>query len=652
MRSTIARSNRPAAWGRLAVLAMAIASAGDSDAATFTVLNTSDSGPGSLRQAIANANAAAGLDTIAFAIPGSGVHTIVPLTALPAVTDAVVIDGTTQPGHAGSPVIELNGASAGSVADGLSISGDGVTVKALVVNGWSGSGIVLTGSGCAIQGNYIGTDAAGAAPLGNASHGVDVTGGNNNQIVGNVISGNGNMGLRLSVSNNDTVQGNLIGTNAAGTAPMGNGNQGLRLENSNLNLVGGAAPSLGNVIAGNGSFAVIVVSSNGNSILGNTIGADAAHSVAMTNNGGVHVDSGTGNRIQGNTILSRTAALGIDLSPAGNNLQGSPVLSSASSAGGTTWIAGTLTSAASTLFTVEYFADPACHASGGGAGEVLLGSASATTNAGGVAALSAALPVTVPVGWVVTATATDPGGNTSQFSACVAVTATAATTTALGSAPNPSVFGQPVTFTATVSSPGPAPAGTVTFLDGAASLGTGTLNPSGVATFTTSALAVGTHSTTASYAGDPGHSASSSAAMSQVVNQAGSATGLASSVNPSTVGQSVTFTATVAAVAPGAGTPTGTVSFLDGATSLGGATLSASGVATFTTSALTLGSHPITASYAGDSGFAANASSAAGQVVNSPADVSTGIPATGRTGLLILALLLGAGGAFTARRLG
>src|SRR5262249_18160277 len=102
-------------------------------AATFTVTNTNDSGTGSLRQAILDANANPGLDTITFAI-GSGPRTIAPLSPLPTITDRVVIDGTTQPGYAGAPLIELSGANAGSGADGLSITAGGSTVVALVIN--------------------------------------------------------------------------------------------------------------------------------------------------------------------------------------------------------------------------------------------------------------------------------------------------------------------------------------------------------------------------------------------------------------------------------------------------------------------------------------------------------------------------------------
>ena len=154
----------------------------------------------------------------------------------------------------------------------------------------------------------------------------------------------------------------------------------------------------------------------------------------------------------------------------------------------------------------------------------------------------------------------------------------------------------------------------MTFKDGSTTLGTGTLS-GGAATFTTSALAVGTHSITAAYGGDASFAASTSAALSQVVNQAATSTTLASSANPSASGQAVTFTATVGPVAPATGTPTGTVTFKDGSTTLGTGTLSG-GTATFTTSALAVGTHSITAAYGGDASFAASTSAALSQVVN------------------------------------
>ena len=185
------------------------------------------------------------------------------------------------------------------------------------------------------------------------------------------------------------------------------------------------------------------------------------------------------------------------------------------------------------------------------------------------------------------------------------------TTTALTADPILTVFGQPVTFTATVTVVVPGagtPTGTVTFEDGSNPLGTGTLNASGMATLTVPstspfipALAVGTHSITASYGGDTNDLGSTGTLSGdQMVNQVSTITTLTSNPNPSVYGQSVTFTARVEVVAPGAGTPTGTVTFKDGATVLGTGTLNASGLATFTTSTLAVGNHSITASYGGD----------------------------------------------------
>src|SRR5207237_60967 len=128
----------------------------------------------------------------------------------------------------------------------------------------------------------------------------------------------------------------------------------------------------------------------------------------------------------------------------------------------------------------------------------------------------------------------------------------------------------------------------------------------GQATFTTSALSVTTHSITATYGSDGNFNGSSSDALSQVVNRANTTTTLTSSANPSVFGQTVTFTATVTAVAPGAGTPSGDVDFYDGLTALGTGTLSTAGgvtSATFTTSALSTGSHSISARYEGDGNF-------------------------------------------------
>ena len=195
-----------------------------------------------------------------------------------------------------------------------------------------------------------------------------------------------------------------------------------------------------------------------------------------------------------------------------------------------------------------------------------------------------------------------------------------ATSTALASSSNPSVFGQNVTITATVSATAPGtgvPTGTVTFKDGAAIVGTGTFS-NGVATFSTSALATATHGLTAIYAGDTNFSTSTSSSLSQVVNQASTSTVLASSSNPSVSGQSIVLSATVSATAPGAGIPTGTVTFKEGAVTLGTGAL-VNGVATFSTAGLSVTTHTLTAVYGADTNFSASTSATLSQVISQSA---------------------------------
>ena len=192
--------------------------------------------------------------------------------------------------------------------------------------------------------------------------------------------------------------------------------------------------------------------------------------------------------------------------------------------------------------------------------------------------------------------------------------------------PNPSVFGQPVTFTATVSAVAPATGtltGSVTFMDGSITLGTATLNTSGKATLTTKLLPAEVDSVTAIYSGDSNFATSTSTALTQTVNQDTTTTTVISSANPSVFGQSVTFTATVKAQAPGSGVPMGTVTFFDGSTSLGTTSLNSNGKATFKTSGFALGSHTITVSYSGDSNFITSTSTALTQTVNQAATKTT-----------------------------
>ena len=191
---------------------------------------------------------------------------------------------------------------------------------------------------------------------------------------------------------------------------------------------------------------------------------------------------------------------------------------------------------------------------------------------------------------------------------------TTSTTTALTASASTITVGSSITFTATVT-PGGAgtPTGTVTFYDGATVFGTGAVNASGVATYTTNGLTTGTQSFTAVYPGDTNFSASTSPAVSVTVNPViavATSTALSASSTNAVSGTSITFTATVSP-ASGSATPTGTVTFLDGATALGTGTLNGSSVATYTTSALSVATHSITAAYGGASGSYAGSTSAA-----------------------------------------
>lgn len=230
----------------------------------------------------------------------------------------------------------------------------------------------------------------------------------------------------------------------------------------------------------------------------------------------------------------------------------------------------------------------------------------------------------------------DFGSIANGWSLLITATCPVGTSASVISSANPSVFGQPVTFTATITSAGGTPFGTVTFMDGATTLGTAALAGSpATANFSTSGLAVGSHNITAIYGGNTTFATSTSATLPQIVNQASTVTSTPSpssipTPNPSVYGNAVTFTSTVTAVSPGAGTPTGTVTFMDGVTAIGSGVV-AGGIASYTTTPATqlaAGGHSITALYSGDTNFTGGASSALSQTVN-PAGTTTGVSTSG-----------------------
>jgi photosystem II stability/assembly factor-like uncharacterized protein len=378
----------------------------------FAVINTADTGDGSLRQALLDANAHPGPDTIIFDIPGAGPHTIQPTSTLPTITDPVTIDGTYQPGFAGTPLIVLDGTAAGAGVNGLTIAAGDSTVRGLVIDNFTGAGVALQArGGNVLTGNYIGVDGTGAAAAANGGPGIAITGPGHNTIGGttaaarNVLSANGGSGVEISGGGDlgNLVEGNYIGTDATGTAALGNGGNGVLITTASNNTVGGTAAGAGNVIAFSGGD-------------------------------GVQVDAGTGNAVRQNSIHDSTN-LGIELVNSGNNNQPAPALASAASGGGTTTIQGALTAAPNTAYALDFFAGPAANPSGSGEGQRYLGLAAETTDASGNASFTVTFPVAVPGGQVVSATASDPVGNTSAFAQDVTVTAAAAGWVPLGPAP-------------------------------------------------------------------------------------------------------------------------------------------------------------------------------------------------------------------------
>jgi trimeric autotransporter adhesin len=331
-----------------------------------------------------------------------------------------------------------------------------------VVSGNGANGIFIaptTGSSVSntrIHFNTIGLDAAGHNAVPNSGSGILLTsaiGGDvsNNDIgdrfnggVTNVISGNRGDGVEL-VGNRtyfNEILDALIGTNAAGSSAIGNGGVGVHIH------AGAEQTDIdSSTIVGNSVGIDIADGSTRNEIGGNYIGTNAALKAGLGNTGfGIHVfgagtdigstsfgnvirnNGAAGVDVQGLTSLrnhisensiNNNAGLGIDLVDGANANQAAPALALADSTSGTdTHIVGTLTSTASTAFHIEFFASPTCDLLGTGEGRDFLGSGSATTSHGGVATINSTVP-SATGGKSITATATDPDGNTSEFSNCV-----------------------------------------------------------------------------------------------------------------------------------------------------------------------------------------------------------------------------------------
>ncbi len=318
-----------------AVFILAVGSAQVADAAAFTVSNTNDSGAGSLRQAILDANGTAAADTITFSTSG----TITPLTPLPTITNPVTIDASTAPGAAvavsatpATLTVELNGSSAGDSGIGLRISASNCMIKGLVINRFQEAGIRIdTGTGTTLAGNFIGTDINGTAAQGNFNRGVLIVGSTGN-LIGtnaiasiNVISGNFGTGISITGGGSATIRRALIGTDKNGTADLGNTQDGIRIVDSSGSFIGVQANASGrNVISGNdGSGVSIIQSSNttsasGNIIANNYIGVDVTGNATMlggtfttstvSNSGSGVLINAAGNTVGGVTTSNTSVA--------------------------------------------------------------------------------------------------------------------------------------------------------------------------------------------------------------------------------------------------------------------------------------------------------------------------------------------------------
>lgn len=381
------------------LIAAAVVVASSAVAATFTVTNTNDTGVGSLRQAILSANAVANAnpstpDRIAFNIPSSGLQTIVPLTQLPDITDAVVIDGFSQPGtkvngaDTGQPMnagllIELNGnnvpISDSQPSIGLNVTAGGSTIQGVVINRFSYQiELHSPGNGSKVQGCYIGTNSAGDATPINTQTGKTsdlgiVINASANNLIGatfnsgrNLISGHVfNIEVTGNGANGNVIEGNLIGLKASGDFAITPNNQVagiVTFEGPTSNTVGGTSKATRNVISGHASAGFVnggvVFASPNNFATGNYVGTDITGTHAVANVIGILAGSsantvggsaaGAANLISGNTtagvyvsgsdnlvVGNRIGTDASGIAPLGNDGNGITMIGTDHSIGGT-----------------------------------------------------------------------------------------------------------------------------------------------------------------------------------------------------------------------------------------------------------------------------------------------------------------------------
>jgi parallel beta-helix repeat protein len=252
-----------------------------------------------------------------------------------------------------------------------------------------------------VQGNLIGTDVSGHYDLGVTGDGIDLQGCKLSSLIGNIIGNNSGYGIFVQGSVSNTIQANSIGTDPTGMYAMGNGEDGINLQTSSATIIGGAGS--GNILQFNNGAGINVVSGGSNFISANSIFDNAGPGIDLGNDGVTTNDFG-------------------DVDAGANQSQNYPVLTSVASSFGSTQVAGTLNSQPNTIYRVEFFSTPTWDATGIPEGKTYLGTTNVTSDGSGNVSFSVTLPAAVSSNNVVTATASDQAGNTSEFSFASIVT--------------------------------------------------------------------------------------------------------------------------------------------------------------------------------------------------------------------------------------
>ncbi len=378
----------------------------DGDTSSVAALQAAPGQDGliSLREAILAANNTPNQgdpDVITFALDSS--HTIALQAALPTIDEALFIDGSSDSGPLGEPLVVLDGSNlSGGPQTGLVLTAGDSTVQSLIITGFSGDGIRITqADGNNISGNWIGIASDGVTAAGNGGAGIAVDSAASNTIIGNAIAGNGGPGIALSGASaqHNRVFGNTIGTTADGTGMLGNGTEGIWIYGgASNNTIGATTDGDGNLIAGNMAAGVrIDGAGGGNAVQGNAIYA----------NGGLAIDLGGD---------GSTANDGDDADAGPNTLQNHPSITLVDTDGSTLRFKGTLQGAANSDFTLDFYGSDAGDPPASLGGRQYLGATTVTTDATGLGTFEAYLPADLLPGSLVTATATSASGDTSEFS--------------------------------------------------------------------------------------------------------------------------------------------------------------------------------------------------------------------------------------------